>query len=269
MNKFLVGSLISLAILSSGCERVETGEIGLRVGFDKQIQKTELLPGSFNQVIVGSVLIFPVREIAMVLDKMQPQTNDSSTLEDMDITVIYSLNQASIAELYSTKAHSLHTIDEKDETLLMYNYIQTIARNSAYKAVAKFKALDTVSHRQDIETDIKSLMINELLEKKLDSAININQVQVRNIQPAKSIIDSANSVISSSNMLNQKTIEVQIAHQESLRLGELAKNSQAIEYMKAKALSDIGEGVKSGAVNTVVIPYDFKGLIQLGDTKTK
>ncbi len=38
---------------------IETGEVGVRVGFDKQVQQGELLPGSFNQVLIGDVLTFP------------------------------------------------------------------------------------------------------------------------------------------------------------------------------------------------------------------
>lgn len=256
-------ALLALATMA-GCQRIETGEIGLRVGFDKQVQKTELQPGSFNQVFVGDVLVFPVREIAMQLDKMQPQTADNSTLADMDITVIYSITPAAVADLYSTKAHSLHAIDGRGETLLMYNYIQTIAHNSAYKAVAKYDALKTISKRQDIETDIKNFMVAELADKKLLDSININQVQVRNIQPAQNIIDSANAVITAENAQRQKQVEVQTAHLEADRLKALAGSGQSIEYMKAKALQDVAEGIKEGKVNTVVIPYDFKGFVSVG-----
>jgi hypothetical protein len=31
--------------------------------------------------------------------------------------------------------------------------------------------------------------------------------------------------------------------------------------MEAKALSDIAEGVKNGKVQTIIVPYDFKGII--------
>jgi hypothetical protein len=31
--------------------------------------------------------------------------------------------------------------------------------------------------------------------------------------------------------------------------------------MQAKAQSDIAEGIKNGKVNTVVVPFDFKGQV--------
>ena len=46
-------SLIALAFVF--ITRIETGEVGIRIGFDKQIQPGELPPGSFNQTLIGSV----------------------------------------------------------------------------------------------------------------------------------------------------------------------------------------------------------------------
>lgn len=133
--------VILAAVLLSGCERIETGEVGLRVGFDKQVNTTELLPGTFNQTMVGSVLTFPVRDIALTLDDMHPQTADNSTLDDMDITVIYSINQAAVGEIYTTKSRAFHARDDHNDILLMYNYLTTVARSATYKAAAKHDAL--------------------------------------------------------------------------------------------------------------------------------
>ena len=41
-------SLVAASILATGCSRIETGEVGVRVGFDKQVKSGELLPGSFK-----------------------------------------------------------------------------------------------------------------------------------------------------------------------------------------------------------------------------
>ena len=58
MKRIATLGLIAAAVLATGCTRIETGEVGLRVGFDKQVKNEELLPGSFNQVIIGDVLTF-------------------------------------------------------------------------------------------------------------------------------------------------------------------------------------------------------------------
>ena len=43
MKRIATLSLIAAAVLAAGCTRIETGEVGIRVGFDKQIQQGELI----------------------------------------------------------------------------------------------------------------------------------------------------------------------------------------------------------------------------------
>ncbi len=255
--------LLAVSVLS-GCERIETGEVGLRVGFDKQVNTTELQPGTFNQTLIGSVLTFPVRDIALPLDDMHPQTADNSTLADMDITVIYSINPASVGELYTTKSRAFHARDESNDIMLMYNYLTTVARSAAYKAAATHDALKTISARAEIEADTAKYITDALAEEKLNTALTITKVQVRNIQPAANIIASANAVITAQNNLKAKQVEVDIARKEAERLSLLSNNAQIVRYMEAKALQDIAEGVKEGKVQSIVVPYDFKGIINVG-----
>lgn len=262
MKKMMM--LVMAVVVLSGCERIETGEVGLRIGFDKQVNTAELQPGSFNQTMIGSVLTFPVRDIALVLDDMHPQTMDNSTLDDMDITVIYSINPAAVGEIYTTKSRAFHSRDDQNDILLMYNYLTTVSRSAAYKAAAKHDALKTISARAEIESDTAKFITAALAEEKLDTSLTITKVQVRNIQPARNIIASANAVITAQNNLKAKQVEVDIAKKEAERLTLLSSNSQNVRYMEAKALQDIAEGVKEGKVQSIVVPYDFKGIINVG-----
>ncbi len=256
--------LLLSAFVFAGCERIETGEVGLRVGFDKQVNTAELQPGSFNQTLIGSVLTFPVRDIALTLDDMHPQTADNSTLQDMDITVIYSINPAAVGELYTTKSRAFHARDESNDIVLMYNYLTTVARSASYKAAAKHDALKTIAARAEIEADTARFITAALGEEKLDTSLTITKVQVRNVQPAANIIASANAVITAQNNLKAKQVEVDIARKEAERLSLLSSNAQNVRYMEAKALQDIAEGVKEGKVQSIVVPYDFKGIINVG-----
>ena len=68
-------------VLTTGCmTRIETGEVGVRVGFDKQIQPGELMPGSFNQTLVGDVLTFPVKDVNVKIENMTPIAHTSDLL---------------------------------------------------------------------------------------------------------------------------------------------------------------------------------------------
>lgn len=41
----------------------------------------------------------------------------------------------------------------------------------------------------------------------------------------------------------------------------------ATEYMEAMALVNISEAIKDGKVNTIVVPYDFKGIVDTRKSK--
>ena len=159
MNRLIkVGLVIAAVALTSACTRIETGEVGVRVGFDKQVQSGELLPGSFNQSIVGSILTFPVKDVNVTLENMTPVAKDNSTMKDFDAVVVYNINPAQVAELYSTKNKSFHA-ERNGDTYVMYNYIVQNARNAIYKAARKYEALDMADKRNEMEKFIQDEIV--------------------------------------------------------------------------------------------------------------
>ncbi len=235
MNRIVKLSLIIGAVaLTSACTRIETGEVGVRVGFDKQVQSGELLPGSFNQVLIGDVLTFPIKDVNVTLENMTPVAKDNSTMKDFDAVVVYNINPQQVSELYSTKNKSFHA-EFKGDTYVMYNYIVQNSRNAIYKAARKYEALDMADNRSDMENFIKEEVIRNLAEEKLDGSITISQVLIRNVVPADSVVASANELVHSKNELKQKEIEVKTAEAEARRIAALAQNAGAIQYMDAQA----------------------------------
>ena len=144
----------------------------------------------------------------------------------------------------------------------MYNYIVQTTRNAIYKEARKYEALDMADSRQIMEQSIKEQIQKSLADEKLDGSLVVSQVLIRNIVPADSVVASANDLVRSKNELKQKEVEVKTAEAEARRMQALAsQGSQSIAYMQAKAQADIAEGIKNGKVNTVVIPFDFKGQV--------
>jgi regulator of protease activity HflC (stomatin/prohibitin superfamily) len=263
--KFIKGVIfaIAIALASVGCTRIETGEVGVRISASKQIEGTELTPGSWNQTLVGSVLTFPVKDITVNLDNKTPMTADNSALADFDITVVYALNPTAIAELYSTKSRSFHA-EDKGDIYLMYNYMATLTNNAAYKVIRNYKSLEVADNRAKIEEQIRDTVYEQLKAEKLDSSVTLTVVQVRNILPNAEILQSATNYVRAQNELRIKQTEVEIAKKESERMAALSSNSgQSIAYMQAQAQMKIAEGIAAGRVNTIVVPMDFKGMINI------
>jgi regulator of protease activity HflC (stomatin/prohibitin superfamily) len=261
MKRIFTLSVLAAAVLATGCTRIETGEVGVRVGFDKQVQSGELLPGSFNQTLIGDVLTFPVKDVNVTLENMTPVAKDNSTMKDFDAVVVYNINPQQVSELYATKNKAFHA-DFKGDTYVMYNYIVQNARNAIYKAARKYEALDMADNRGEMEKFIQDEIVRNLAEEKLDGTIMISQVLIRNVVPADSVVESANALVRSKNELKQKEVEVKTAEAESRRMAALANNSGAsIQFMQAQAMLNISEGIKNGQVQTIVVPSNFNALM--------
>jgi hypothetical protein len=144
----------------------------------------------------------------------------------------------------------------------MYNYVVQNARNAIYKAARKYEALDMADNRTDMENYIKDEIIRNLAEEKLDGSIMISQVMIRNVLPSDTVVESANALVRSKNELKQKEVEVKTAEAESRRMAALANNSGAsIQFMQAQAMLNISEGIKSGKVQTIVVPSNMTSLM--------
>lgn len=267
MNKFFKLTAIAFVVFSSvACTRITTGEVGVRVNASKEVQGAELMPGSWNQTMIGEVLTFPTKDISVQLDNKTPMTSDNSALADFDITVVYGINPTSVSELYTTKSKSFHVYDEKErDTYLMYNYIQTLVNNAAYKVVREYKSLEVADNRTKIEQQIREVVTDQLKSEKLDSSIQLTVVQIRNILPNAEILASATAYVKAQNDLRIKETEVAIARKESERMAALSSNSTAsIAYMNAQANLTVANAIAGGKVNTIVIPH---GMTMLGNIK--
>ena len=256
MNRIAkIAVLAGLMATTAACTRIETGEVGVRRGFDKQIDTTELQPGSVNQTMIGDVLTFPTKDVQVDVSDLTPLASDNSTVADFDMAVIYSINPTSVAELYIEKNRGFHADTEEGDTLLMYNYVRQLGRNAAYKVARRYESLKMADNRAEI--------VSQLASEKLDTAITISQVLVRQVKPAANIVASANLLVEAQNAEKQKQVEVRTAKLEAERIAALNANAGATKYMEATALVTIAEAVKAGNVNTIIVPYDFKGIVNV------
>lgn len=262
MKKIIALSLSALAL--TACTRIETGTVGLRVNMSNVVEPTELQPGSWNQTMFGSVLEFPVRSIQVSKDNMTPQTADNSTLKDFDVAMVYDINPTSVSDIWVNQSRAFHTYDH-GEWYLMHNYMLQLLNSASVKAVRKYKALEVADNRQNIENAIKDSVDQMLSDEKLDKTIVVSQIRVANATPADDIVASANAAVKATNDLKTKQVEVDIAKQEALRIQTLNSNSQAIPYMNAMAQMEIAKAVREGKVQTIVIPSDFKGMLNVGN----
>lgn len=260
-KKLIAVSLMALAAV--GCTRIETGEVGLRVNASKQIEGSELMEGTWNQTLVGDVLTFPVRDIPLPIKDAKPLTKENTQIKDLDFTVIYNLNPTSVSDLWSKKSRSFHATGDGD-WFLMFRYMETVANNAAQKTVRKYEALAVTDKREQIESEIKDEILKQLDIDNLKTSIVVTSVRVQNIAPNDAIVETATANVKAQNQLAVARTNVEIAKAEADRMRALAENgNQSIAYMNAQAQADIAKAVREGKVHTIIVPYDFKGIVNV------
>lgn len=265
MKKNIALCLVIGAMAVTGCTRIETGTVGLRVDMSKQVQQQELQPGTWNQTVIGDVVVFPVRSIQVAWNNLTPQTADNSTLKDFDIAMVYDVNPTAVSDIWVNQSRSFHHYDDKQhDWFLMYNYMTQLLNSASVKAVRKYNALSVADNRSNIEADVKAIVDQMLKEENLDKSITVSQVRVANATPADDIVASANAAVRAQSDLKTKQVEVEIATQEAKRIQTLNSNSQAIPYMNAMAQMEIAKAAREGKVQMIIMPYDFKGIINAG-----
>ena len=256
-NTVIALGLISTLALT-GCATVETGEIGLRKTFDGKIEPNELNQG-FHQAVVGDVLVFSVKEILINAQDLQPQTKDKTIMKDFDVRVTYSVDPASVAELYSKYSPSYHIQSENTREIYpMAAYVRPFIDSAVFKAVAEYPALEVSDKRAEIAAKIKENVSNALNEEGLSKSLRINSVVVGSTQLPDELVASVNAVVTAQSELKAKEFQVQTAAKEAERIGLLASKADGryIELLKAQAL---GEAAKKGSTIWVV-PEKFTSL---------
>lgn len=177
------------------------------------------------------------------------------------MTVVYAINPASVAEIYTKKSKSFHAYEGGD-IYLMYNYVSTLVNNASYKAVRQYKSLEVADNRQKIEGEIKDMVAAQLKSEGLDNSLTLSVVQVRNVAPNATILAAATEYVRSQNELKIKENEVAIAKKESERMAALSQNTAtSIAYMQAKSQLNISEAVMAGKVQTIIIPSNMTSLM--------
>ncbi|MBK6638595.1 MAG: hypothetical protein IPG34_13620 [Rhodocyclaceae bacterium] len=112
-----------------------------------------------------------------------------------------------------------------------------------------------------IESDTIEGIRATLKEERLDAALTVNQAQIRNVQPAAAIIQSANDVLRAQNELKTKQIEVETAKKEAERLNALAANKENIRVMELQIQKEMVAALRENKNAIYVIPSNMTSLM--------
>lgn len=227
-------ALVALAVSLIGCGRIETGHVGVRTDFNKQVETTELRPG-FYTAFMTNVDEYVVKQAEVTLSNMTPKAKDNLSLQDLDISVFYQINPDMVADMLVKYAGM--TAESQDGSLYpMYNYVERTSRGVAYDAVAKFDSLTIHKNRSELETVIKE-NLQAVLEDSDKGVFTITQVIVRQATTDSALEESIRAAVQMQKQVEAKRAELALAQAEAERKYVEAEGTAKANQKLAESLT--------------------------------
>lgn len=269
MNFKMIG-LFVLVALSTACGRIGTGNVGVRTDFNKTVEMAPVPPGWYGAFLT-SVDEYVVKETEIRFDNMTPKAGDNLKLEDLDISIFYSVNPATPPTLVTKYAG----MSPKEGSLYYpaFNLVERFARGAIYDSVAKFDSLTMHTQRQSLEEKIV-----DRLQKDLDAsdkgAFTITKVIVRQLNTDKSLEASIQQSVQVQKQTEMKKGQIELAKAEAERLrvesegqarsNQIIANSITPQLVELRRIEAMTKFAQSGT-HTVLLPQSGSGtLINVG-----
>ena len=263
------------AIMLGWCSvgTVETGNVGVRTTLGN-VSLDEVAPGLYFKLpVVQTVSRFVAKETSVELNDLKPKAKDNLSLQDLDVSVYYKVQDSAVADLYVRYAGQ-HTYHE-GQWYPAYGLVQALSRNAIYEATAKHDSLILHTKRDDVAADIHASLQSEL-DKANKGIFVVTRVVIRALSTDQSIEASIRNAVAASKQLEQADIQIKIATKSAEADIEKAKGiakANAIinstltrEYLQHETNLVLQEFAKKGGTTTVVIPANMSAapLLNIG-----
>lgn len=226
--------VVVLALALVGCGRIETGSVGVRTNFNKQVELAEMNPG-FYTAFLTSVDEYTVKEIEVKFDNLTPKGKDNLSLADFDVSLWYQPLSSQVAEMY-VKYSGMSPCDH-GVCYPAYNLVARVAQGAIFDAVSQYESLTIHTKRGDLESKIKTLVQAEL-DKGDKGVFIITKVVVRQIKTDPKLEASIQAAVQMQKQTEAKGLEVELAKAEARRVIAEAEGQARANTILANSLTD-------------------------------
>lgn len=234
----------------TGCGAIDTGNSGVRIAWDNEVNSEELKPGFFTAV-TSSVEEFVGKEIMIELPDMTPKAGDNLTMSELDLEVYYRAAIENHAELKVKYANA--TVEDNEYFYPAYNLVRGQARSAVYKEVGKMNSLTIHRNRNELAEAVKT-ELQSILNESDPEVFTITKVIVKKANTDPTLEKSIQLAIKKDKELEAKMKEEAIKQAEA-RANLALDSSLTPAIMRLRELEAMVESCSSG--NTCII--DFTG----------
>lgn len=268
--KYIAGAILVLVFMvaCSSVGRISTGETGVRTAFNGTVFTEEVRQGWYI-AIFDKVRSYNTKEVEVPLNDLQPKAKDNLTLEDLDISIFYTINENQVAEQIIKYANM--TVSDDGVVYPSYLLVHRVSRGAVYDAISKFESLTLHTNRSEIENMVFNSVQTEL-NKTDPNVFTITKVIVRNVKTDPALETSIQQAVDMQKQVEKKQHELALAKAEAERKvaeaqgiaqsNKIISDSLTDKYLQYRAL-EAQEKFAGEGTHTVLLPTNVTPLINV------
>ena len=227
--------LIAMVFFVAACGRIETGEVGVRIDFNKTVESGEMPPGIYFNPL-SSVEHYSVKEIEIPIEDMTPKAKDNLSIRDLDLSVFYRVEPSMVADLYVKYTGQSKWDREVGVWLPASNLVARVAREAVFDTIADYESLTIHTKRETISSEIRQ-RLQAVLDQTDKGAFQITRVVVRQMVTDPALEESIRAAVQMQKRVEAKREELNLAKAEADRLRVEAQGLADADRIRASALT--------------------------------
>lgn len=248
--------LILAAFLLVGCSRVGTGEIGIVLGWDKQV-KDEPVVNGIEVHILDSLIVIDGTQIRVPVENVKAKDIDGILFQDIDAQITYNVSPQGAVNFYKL-TKEVETIKDSQSVLgeetVGFRVVGKEAKNALVKTFTQFKASQVNTDKAAVEAKLGEMLTQELDRRYPDTFtivdVNIDSAQldpnVEKVLQSQALLDSEKRTMESkaelqskqSKLIDQEIMDIKAtASKAGISVSELMKYKN--EKERNRVLSEL------------------------------
>lgn len=206
--------LLVLLVLTVACGRVGTGEVGILLSWDKQVQPNPI-QNSVEITFLDEMYVVDNTQVRIPVTNVKAKDIDGILFQDIDAQVTYNTIPQGAVDFYKL-TKELDSLEGFDNYVIGARVIEKESKNALIKVFTKFKASQVNTEKSSIEKALLEELTIELNKRFPNTFlivdINIDSAQldpnVEKVLQSQALLDSEKRTISSKMELQKKHSEL-------------------------------------------------------------
>lgn len=206
---YLIVSLLAVTLLSGCYGSIETGNVGLRKDFNGTINHKLEGEGIYS-AFLSSVDQYSAKEIPVNLENLKPKAKDNLSLQELDVTVYYKVNETKIRDLAVKRTGQSVKPEGSKEYWPAYRLVESVSLSEAADAVSKIDSLVIHTQRDALAKSIKD-SVQASLNESDPNTFTITRVVIRQVKTDQTIEQSIRNVVAKEKEFEAAQLNVKVA----------------------------------------------------------